>query len=375
MERQRIESMAHLGPRAFAEVTGEKVNTTAFVLRREQQLEMEQREARGIYFRLVKEPDADSKRTAFEQALARRRAGQPDSRVYEYRQGDFAAISGSPWVYWITPGLRKLFASLSKLMQIATPRQGLATADNGRFLRYWWEIGDKKIARGSGSAAEAELTGHTWFPYMKGGSFQRWYGNQEYCVNWARDGAQIRCFGEETGKVASRPQNTDFYFRRGVTWTDLTAGRFSARLSPGGFIFDVKGSSAFPDDIPLVLGLLNSSFANYALNLINPTVSYQVGDIGRLPVPKQSSGPLRKLVDRAVSLAHVDSEEDETTYDFIEPPCLAGRRRTRHCPESRSLHVRERDRRGGLPALRDLARRPPSHRRRALDGSYVGRGG
>ena len=97
-------------------------------------------------------------------------------------------------------------------------------------------------------------------------------------------------------------------------------GKFSARLSPGGFIFDVKGSSSFPEDIPLVLGLLNSSFANYALNLINPTVSYQVGDIARLPIPKRSTGPLRGLVDRSVTLARVASEEDETTFDFVEPP-------------------------------------------------------
>jgi N-6 DNA Methylase len=108
-----IEVMAHVGPRAFAEVTGEKVNTTAFVLRREE-LEMERREAPGVYFRLVKEPDAESKRTAFEQTLARRRTGQFDPRVYEYRQGDFAAIPGSPWVYWITPSLRHLFRTLTR---------------------------------------------------------------------------------------------------------------------------------------------------------------------------------------------------------------------------------------------------------------------
>jgi N-6 DNA Methylase len=314
-----IESMAHVGPRAFAEVTGEKVNTTAFVLRREQ-LEMERREARGVYFRLVKEPDAESKRTAFEQALARRRADQPDSRVYEYRQGDFGSIPGSPWVYWITAGLRRLFSDLPKLGHSATPRQGLATADNGRFLRYWWEVGDTGIARGSANAIEAELRDRAWFPYMKGGGFQRWYGNQEYCVNWESNGAQIRCFGEETGKVASRAQNTDFYFRRGVTWTDLTAGKFSARLSPGGFVFDVSGSSVFPVDVELVLAVMNSTWAQYALKLINPTVHVQVGDLARLPLPKQSSDFLRESADRAIGLARVDSEEDETTYDFIEPP-------------------------------------------------------
>jgi len=314
-----IETMAHVGPRAFAEVTGEKVNTTAFVLRREQ-LEQERREARGVYFRLVKEPDAESKRTGFEQAHARRHAGQLDSRVYEYRQGDFAAISGSPWVYWITPGLRNLFASLPRLGQTAATKQGLATADNLRFLRYWWEVGAGAVARESANAIEAQNKACTWFPYMKGGSFRRWYGNQEYCVNWALDGAQIRCFGEEGGKVASRAQNTDFYFRRGVTYSYLTAGAFSARLSPGGFIFDVAGSSLFPTDIPLILALLNSTFAQFALKLINPTVNFQIGDLARLPVPNRSSETLHDLVTQAVALARVDSVEDETTYDFIAPP-------------------------------------------------------
>jgi hypothetical protein len=304
-----IECMAHFDYGLFRA----RVDTTAFVLRREQ-LEMERREARGVYFRLVKEPDAEAKCAAFEQSLARRRAGQSDSRIYEYRQGDFAAIAGSPWVYWITVGLRRLFIKFPKLEQIGQPRQGTATSDNLRFLRFWWECRKCSISRDSLTPDLAKRSGSKWFPYMKGGSFQRWYGNQSYTVNWCDDAREIRAF--ERAVI----RNPDYYFRRGVTWTDLTAGKFSARLSPGGFVFDVKGSSAFPEDIPLVLGLLNSSFANYALNLINPTVSYQVGDITRLPVPQQSSGPLRGLVDRAVALAHTDSEEDETTYDFIAPP-------------------------------------------------------
>jgi hypothetical protein len=314
-----VEAACHYGPGLFDVGNPGTLQTVAFVLRRES-FEEVRRNSVGVYFRLVKEPDAEAKRRAFEEALERRRRGEPDPRVYEYRQAAFAAIPGSPWVYWITPGLRRLFSTLPKLGEISPPRQGLATADNTRFLRYWWEVGLSRIYRNASNAREAEQSGFRWFPYMKGGSFRRWYGNQEYCVNWASDGAEIRCLGEENGKVASRPQNTDSYFRRGVTWTDLTAGRFSARLSPGGFIFDVKGSSAFPDDIPFVLGLLNSSFANYALNLINPTVSYQVGDLARLPVPKRSSHLLRNLVNEAVELAKKDSEEDETTYDFIAPP-------------------------------------------------------
>ena len=336
-----IETMAHVGPRAFAEVTGEKVNTAAFALRREQ-LEMERRNTRGVYFRLVKEPDAESKQTGFEQALARRHAGQPDSRVYEYRQGDFAAISGSPWVYWITQGLRNLFASLPRLGQSAATKQGLATADN-LLLRYWWEVGTGAVSRESANALEAQNTACTWFPYMKGGSFRRWYGNQEYCVNWAIDGAQIRCFGEEAGKVASRPQNTDSYFRRGVTYSYLTAGAFSARLSPGGFIFDVAGSSLFPTDVPLILALLNSTFAQFALKLINPTVNFQIGDLARLPVPIRSSETLHDLVNRAIALARVDSVEDETTYDFIAPPAWPDGYRTRDRTASAARSHRDGD--------------------------------
>jgi hypothetical protein len=317
-----IETMAHVGPRAFAEVTGEKVNTTVFVLRREQ-LEMERREARGVYFRLVKEPDAESKRTGFEQALARRRAGQPDSRVYEYRQGDVAAISGNPWVYWITPGVRNLFLSLPNLETISKPCVGINTNENLRFLRCWWEVAPSQIRRNSANRAEAQASGSKWFPYMKGGTFKRWWGNQQLVVNWLNDGEELKAFAviRNDGQHWSRyVRSIDKMFRRGVTYSYLTAGRFNARLSPGGFAFDVGGSSVFPPDVELVLALLNSTFAHFALKLINPTINFQVGDLARLPVPKNSSGLLRDLVVRAVALARLDSEEDETTYDLVAPP-------------------------------------------------------
>lgn len=319
-----IETMAHVGPRAFAEVTGEKVNTTAFVLRRES-FEQARRESVGVYFRLVKEPDAESKRAAFEQALERRRAGQPDPRVYEYRQGDFAAIPGSPWVYWITPGLRSLFTELPELRTLAEPKIGMRTGNNRRFLHYWWEFGLSRIALNCPDSEAARRTARRWFPYMKGGSFRRWYGNQEHVVPWALNGLEIKestreAYPELGENLGWKISNEAFYFRRGVTYSYLTAGAFSARLSPGGFIFDVAGSSIFPDDIPLVLALLNSTFAQFALKLINPTVNFQVGDLARLPVPRRSSDRLRQLVEQAIELARKDSEEDETTYDFIAPP-------------------------------------------------------
>jgi hypothetical protein len=314
-----IETLAQFDYGLFAA----RVDTAAFILRREAD-ETARRDSVGVYFRLVKEPDAEAKRLAFEQTLQRRKRGEAEPRLYEYRQGEFAAIPGSPWVYWITPSLRKLFRSLPKLEKVSEPRVGLQTGLNERFLRYWWEIGIGHLDRECKSITQTQNAGNRWYPYMKGGTFLRWYGNHDYCVNWERNGAEIRCIGEETGKIASRPQNTAFYFRRGVTYSYLTAGTFSARLSPGGFIFDVAGSSLFPDDVELVLAVLNSSFAHYALKLINPTVNFQVGDLARLPIPKHSSKSLLGLVDHAVALAKSDSEEDERTYDFIAPPCWPG---------------------------------------------------
>lgn len=319
LKEHAIETMCHVGPRAFDAISGEKVNTTLFGIRKETNLTARE-EAIGNYFRLVKEPDGETKRRRFEAALSSLNRGETDPLVFRYRQGDVDAIPGSPWVYWITAGIRQLFENLPMLQEIAQPRQGLATADNFRFLRYWWEVGQSNIEQGSLDSVHAEISGKKWFPYMKGGGFQRWYGNQDHAVNWQSDGLEIRNIGIETGKLSSRPQNTDFYFRRGVTWPNLTTGRFSARLSPGGFIFDVSGSSAFPEDPILLLAILNSSLCQHLLKIINPTVNFQVGDIARLPVPASLSITVKSLVEQAIAFAKADSAEDETTYDFIAPP-------------------------------------------------------
>ena len=313
-----IESGCHLGPRSEFEISNPNAQGfVAFICRKgseEVRLFNPDDGWYGTWYRLVK-AEAEVKRELFEKQLARQAEG-----VYVCQQADFSSIPGSPWVYWITPGLRRMFVELPKLGEIAQPRQGLATADNFRFLRFWWEVGAGQIAFGCKSCDQAQESGKQWFPYMKGGGFRRWNGNQEYCVNWAGDGSEIKNVGLESGRVASRPQNTEFYFRRGVTYSFLTSARFSARLSPGGFIFDVAGSSLFPEDVSLVLAVMNSSFAAYALKLINPTVNFQVGDIARMPIPTKSSKQLENLVIRAISITQANASEDETTFDFIAPP-------------------------------------------------------
>jgi len=313
-----IETELHLGPGLFNVGNPGTLQTAAYVLRSENNASQRQMSS-GTYFRLVKEPGSEAKMRGFVRGLLQVRQGAEDpSNLYRAWQEDFKVIPGSPWVYWISPGVRDLFKRLPRLDSEAPPRVGLQTGDNFRFLRHWWEVGLRNVDLQCRSARDAVLSGKTWFPYMKGGGFRRWWGNQDQTINWARDGEEIRAFPPAVIR------NPSFYFSRGVTYSYLTSARFSARLSPGGFIFDVAGSSLFPRDVPLVLAVLNSSFAAYALHLINPTVNFQVGDLARLPVPRTSSERLEALVDQAVALARDDGPELEITYDFVIPPAVRG---------------------------------------------------
>ncbi len=319
MEKCAIETVCHVGTRAFAEISGERVNTVMFVLRCSEDSEQHPDTAVGIYFRLTREPDAKAKRLGYERALYELYERGEAPAIFQYRQSDLKAIPGAPWAYWVRDSIRALFESYDSLNNTSPPRQGLITADNFRFLRYWWEVGNHRIAHGCSDAWHARESESTWFPHMKGGN-GRWWGNQEFIVNWRRDGEEIRNLGLETGRVASRAQNTGYYFRSGITFPKIVSGKFSARYSPPGFIFDVAGSSLFPKNVFATLAVMNSTFAEYALKLINPTINVQVGDVARLPLPNVSSALLEHLVEVAVDLAKANSEEDEITYDFIAPP-------------------------------------------------------
>jgi hypothetical protein len=318
-ERMTIDTLVHTGPGLFAVGNPGTLQTAAYVLSRESN-EQTRNAAFRTYFRLVKEPDGEAKRRRFEQALAAASACQADPVVFCYRQGGFDTIPSSPWVYWITPGVHKIFATHPSLGRLATPKHGMSTGKNSRFLRLWWEVGISRIDRARRNREEAKYSTAKWFPYMKGGSFKRWYGNQSFVLNYQSMGAEMLA-GRGDGTVSGhRHDNPDLYFHRGVTWTDLTSGRFSARLSPGGFIFDVSGSSVFPNDVELVLGVMNSQFAQYVLKLINPTVHVQVGDLARLPIHDSLSPEMSTLVRQAIELAKAENDVNETTYDFITPP-------------------------------------------------------
>jgi hypothetical protein len=311
-EQAAISTMAHCGPALFDVGNPGTLQTTAFVLRAEEDAARRENNL-GAYFRLVHAPSGEGKRLAFEQAL------RDGSNTYHVAQHRFDAIPGRPWAYWVSDQIRDLFETLPKLGEIAQPVVGLQTADNFRFLRYWWEVGLERIGRNCADRVAAVASGRRWFPYMKGGAFRRWYGNQEYVVNWHDDGLELDAF-----RPRSVIRNRDYYFREGLTWGDLNVKGFAVRYSPGGFIFDVKGSSGFPDsDCRLtVMGIMNSSWTQYALRILNPTASFQVGDISRVPLAALDSN---RTVDLTVEILNCIRPRcwqgmiEESSWDLLAP--------------------------------------------------------
>lgn len=304
----------------------ERVDTAAFVF--ERRVNKAQCDSQtGVYFRLVRERDSDSKRGAFESALMAHKSGQPHNQLFNYAQKDFDAIPGKPWAYWPTRAIRDSFKQLPPLSSVAEPRMGMGTRNNRRFLRYWWEVGILRVSRKATAVGETFDATHRWYPYMKGGGFLRWYGNQDYVVNYQNGGTELKTeqlvkYPYLQGNTSWIVPNEECYFQKGITYSALSSGLFSARLSPGGFIFDVSGSSIFPPDGERLLGLLNSRFAEFVIRLVNPTVNIQIGDVGRIPVANLTSEVLLTLVNEAVELAKRTSSRSETAFDFIGPARL-----------------------------------------------------
>jgi len=217
LTQRTIQTMAHLGARAFVEISGEVVQTTAFVLQGQNFLGF-----KPAFFRLVDGQEEEK------EAALRSNQNRFDVTV----QDDFKKIPGSPVAYWLSDNARSTFERSKALAVIAPAKQGLATANNDRFVRYWFEVSQAKIDLHSRSLTEAQNSLAKWFPYNKGGEFRRWYGNQDHLVNWANNGVEIRNFTDEQGNQRSRPQNTQCYFRASVSWSDITSGISSFRFFP-----------------------------------------------------------------------------------------------------------------------------------------------
>lgn len=345
-----IDSMLHLGPRTFDELSGEVVQNTAFVLTKPRfseygmmtsfelaskpleerkaiinklieegdsgEFKKNIREAKGIYYRLVDGKNCADKEQMF---LANKDGNEDGKHIYypNVEQLNFSKIPGAPIGYWVTPKIQEIFTSNLALSAVASPCVGLQTADNARFLRLWFEPSYSRIGIGCENAALAARSQKKWFPYNKGGSFRRWYGNQEFVVNWEEDGKEIK---EYKGAVIRNPT---FYFKSSVSWGLIASNASSFRFYPSGFIYDVAGMSLFANDTNnqlFLLGSLNTKLAFKLVRLMNPTVNMRCGDIAKTPYLRlDSNQKMRSISDNVetnVSISHEDWDAHETSWDF-----------------------------------------------------------
>ncbi|MFN8054169.1 Eco57I restriction-modification methylase domain-containing protein [Gordonia sp. (in: high G+C Gram-positive bacteria)] len=303
---QRISSMVHLGRGIF----GSDFGTVAFVID-----EVNPGTSRAVYRRLF-DQHVDVRSVATIEALFL----DTTYNHYEVSQMDFAVIPGSPIVYWLSEKMRSSFSAGKMLGDIATLRQGLATADNNRFLRQWWEVSRARTAFACTSREEAKSSGARWFPYNKGGEFRKWYGNQEHVVNWEDDGAEIADF-----KPRAVIRNPGTYFSPSVSWSKVSSGAPAFRAYPPGFIYDVAGTSIFTTTVPERLGLLafaNSRTASEQLAAVAPTLNYEVGQVAALPVERAVDDEVVGLASAAITHAKADWDCSETSWEFTRNPLI-----------------------------------------------------
>ena len=240
--------------------------------------------------------------------------------LYRTNQTNFNKIPGEKIAYWATTTIYSAYQH-GTLQKVATPRLGMATADNTRFLRYWYEIDSRDICFSAQSRKDAVATKKKWFSYEKGGEYRKWYGNNQYVVNWKNDGYQIRHFAGEEGKIRSHNYNLDYIFNPGITWNALSSGSFSSRIVLEGHLFDNAGSMMFlknPQDIWYLQGLLSTPVVAQLLTLLNPTMNYQPGTLSELAVIKDANkyGIISDKSHACYQLSKEDWAYQESVPDF-----------------------------------------------------------
>lgn len=249
--------------------------------------------------------------------------------VHRVAQRDFDAIPGSPWVYHISESLRGLFETLPLLSSAAIPRQGLTTADNPRFIRYWWEVGLRSIGFGCVDRNEACQTGKRWYPLVKGGQAKRWYGGEISIGNWENDGQEIKsyiveCYPYLNGKWEWVAKNPEYYFREGAAYSAVTSGGLFFRWMPQGFICEHASNAVYSEDRAwpprLLVGLFNSTLANFIVGL-NETINVNIDDLLRMPVCKSPEDHhLESVIGKCIYVRECNDSQRESYWSFLVPP-------------------------------------------------------
>lgn len=244
---------------------------------------------------------------------------------YQAQQANFSKIPGSPIAYWVSNSTLKVYLNGLLLKKIAMPRTGMTTGNNEKFLRRWFEPSIKRIKFDAKNSDESISSNKKWFPYCKGGGFKRWYGFNEFIINWENNGKTIKNNIKDNGKKVASIRSEELYFKSLITWSAVTSGIFSCRLCAGGALFDSGGSSLFVTKKQFfLLALLNSVVAQNLLNISNATINYQPGDIGNIPVifDDDQNQKIEDITKENINLSKSDWDSFETSWDFKRHPLL-----------------------------------------------------
>ena len=309
-----IVNLVHLGPRAFEEIGGEVVQTTSFVLRRSH-IDGYQ----GTYCRLIEPTTQQGKEEMFLAGENRHTA----------QQSNFSKIPGAPVAYWVSSKITSSFSN-KNLDSCMIFRQGMTTTDNEKYLRKWYEVSILNIGFGIKNRYDSIVSKQMWFPYQKGGEFRRWYGNHEYVVFYYDDGKELIDLVTKKYPRISDPEfiikNRDWYFKIGLTWSTLSSGLLGVRFCPGGFIFDAKGSMAFTSgngtNLFFVIALLNSVVAMDYLDVLAPTMDFNIIALKALPIIERDVDVVNTVASSCTNISKIDWDSYETSWDFKRHPLI-----------------------------------------------------
>jgi len=311
LQENSIISLIQIGANSFPELNSQVAMASAFTIQKNAINKV------GLYINLDVLQRGDKEKVFFKK--------KEESNFYFSSSDDFKIIPGFPIAYWISNRLREIFASSKLLKSISEPRQGMATSDNNRFLKYWNEIEIQNIGFDFINNQDAKESNLKWFPYNKGGDFRKWYGNQEYVVNWENDGDEIKKFREYKNATLSSNMGVaglSDIFKESVTWSFIGTNNFGVRYSPRGFLFDVGGSSIFPDvtDIKYFTSFLCSKVTSIFLKIFSPTINFQAGDLKLLPIIyptlEVTKNTIDNLTQQNINISKEEWDSKETSWNF-----------------------------------------------------------
>ena len=249
----------------------------------------------------------------------------PENRFAQTSTDNFSKIPGSPVAYWVSSNVIESFAKFQPVSYYGEAKAGMTTGDNNRFLRFWYEVPFREIGFSCVDSDMALASKKKWFPYNKGGGYRKWYGLNEYIVLWENDGYEIKNATEKGRKIAS-VRSERLYFKKSITWATLTSSTISCRCSEIGYLFDDKGSSCFiPDaEYNYTISFINSCAGNYFLNLLNPTMSFQSGNVGSLPLCSDhfNDARINTAAVYNINVCKSDWNSYETSWDFKRNPLV-----------------------------------------------------